>query len=101
MNMDRLKEEAALLVVLAECWPNPKPFDASEISNAIQRRQHPALLVALGFLNPRVLKRNGHLSRGTISALDKWLWKLDCRERGGIMLQRDRYGWCRVHRSAC
>lgn len=88
--------EATLLRALAECWPYPAAFDASNISGAVQGQRYPALLPALGFLNLRWLKGTGRLSTGSNRALDKWLWKIDGRERGGLILRRDRLGWCRV-----
>ena len=105
---DQSTSEAALLRVLAECFPYPAVFDASSISAKVQSGLYDRglppqlgwkLLSKLRFLNPRVLYRSGHLSTGSRNALDKWLWKIDGHERGDLILRRDKYGWCRVSSS--
>jgi hypothetical protein len=88
-------EDAGLLGALYSCWPG-RPFDASSISG--EAPHEPRLLAALAPLGARV-RVSGVIARLRLTDTQKirrWLDDVEGRERGGLILTRDRMGWCRV-----
>jgi hypothetical protein len=85
---------AALLRTLVERWPDGH-FDEYNISVTAPRS--PALLAALGFLNPvRRCRINPSLTDASDRRIERWLIDIAGSEIGGLRLDRDVIGWCRV-----
>jgi hypothetical protein len=83
-----------LLRALHERWPDDH-FDEWNISACFPRS--PTLLATLGFLNPKVVdKVNPTLTSASGRRVERWLIDIAGRELGGLRLDRDVLGWCRV-----
>jgi len=89
------EQSAALLAALYAQWPDIH-FDETNIAMAAPRS--PDLLAALGFLNPKTRKvlNRPTLTAATERAVVIWFVSVAGREIGGLMLRRDRIGWCDV-----
>jgi hypothetical protein len=86
--------DACLLWELREQYPTGH-FD--EINVAIDAVRRPALLDALGFLEPKIDRRRRTLSHHSTAAVKMWIDRIADRDiGGGLYLRRDGVGWCHV-----
>ena len=94
------EDSAALLLALAEAWP-ADTFD--ELNIGIEAPYQPRLARALGFLGPLRAHHSGgglRLSRNNERDVLRWMLGVAGREVGGLRLERNAIGWCRVKRVA-
>jgi hypothetical protein len=93
-------EDAALLRALFAAYSDGDyryhgNFDEYSISaNAAYER--PTLLPALLPIEPRLTSRYGFLTPRTVRRVRDWLARIECREIDGLVLTKDRIGWCYV-----
>jgi hypothetical protein len=88
-------EDARLLAALFATWPN-RPFDASSISG--EAPHDTRLLAALAPLGACV-RKSGLIARLRLADTERirrWFDEIEGVERGGLVLTRDKFGWCRV-----
>ena len=92
---DPVDPDLVLLARLAEQWPDGAPFDVTSISCRVW--DAPKLRPALTAIGIK-FNKSGHLSRASHSRLNKWLWKVHGKPLGGLVLDHDHFGWCRISR---
>jgi hypothetical protein len=85
--------DAELLAVLHEIFLDDQ-FD--EIHVGIYAIDHPRLLAALAFLNPKIDRRRRALTHRTVEDVAAWLDRVENRPAGGLVLEKDRRGWSHV-----
>jgi hypothetical protein len=85
--------DAAALRALAAEWPGGAAFDLSSIGG--RAAASPRLRLGLAFLRPRLVA-SWRLDRGSRQRIGSWLGEIAGREVGGLRLERDRIGWCRI-----
>jgi len=88
-------DSAALLWALLARWPRDQ-FD--EFNVAIAALHSPELMKALDFMRPTIRRLYGRrmLSRASERDVLRWILTIAGRDVGGLMLDRNRGGWCTV-----
>jgi hypothetical protein len=87
------QHDGRLLRALYQQYPDGH-FD--EINVGIDAARSPKLLTALTFLDPKIDQRHRSLSRRSQTVVAKWIERIEGRTIGGLLLTRDRIGWCQV-----
>jgi hypothetical protein len=89
--------------VIDGAWPRIAPdsprLNAVKVTHLALLVEQSPLYAALQPIEPKLVKtgwRAGRLSQRTRTRLRNWLDQVEGRSLGGLMLTRDRLGWCRV-----
>jgi hypothetical protein len=86
--------DARLLRELRKRYPGDDNFD--EINVATAAPSAPDLLDALNFLGVKVDRRHRALSHRSRDAVEEWIKQVEGRPADGLVLRRDKIGWCSV-----
>jgi len=90
-------DSAQLLWALLAQWPHDQ-FD--EVNIAVAAPYSRRLMAALGFMRPTIRRLPGSswktLSRESRSDVLRWILTIASCELGGLLLDRNRGGWCTV-----